>query len=33
MKTYKEFRKSICENDDLTDQYVGFKRRKLQSCC
>ena len=31
MITYKEFRKSICEYDDRTDQYVGdeIKRRKL----
>ena len=31
MKTYKEFRKSICEYDDRTDQYVAdeIKRRKL----
>ena len=24
MKTYKEFRKSIHENDDLTDHHISF---------
>ena len=31
MKTYKEFKKSICEYDDRTDQYVGDEMKKEKS--